>query len=80
VTDVIMPGLNGPALAARLTAVRPGLRVLSMSGYTDDAIARHGVLEPNVVLLQKPVTPNGLAAKVAEVLGHPQLDFKGPAP
>jgi CheY-like chemotaxis protein len=69
-TDVIMPKGGGRALAARLTAARPHLRVLYVSGYTDDAVAHHGVLEPGIALLQKPFTPVTLARKVREVLDH----------
>jgi two-component system cell cycle sensor histidine kinase/response regulator CckA len=67
-TDVVMPGLSGRALADRLAPKRPGTRVLFMSGYTDDAIVQHGVLEPGLSFLQKPFTPDVLAQKVREVL------------
>jgi PAS domain S-box-containing protein len=70
-TDVIMPGLSGPALADRLRAERPGIRVLYMSGYTDDALGPHGVLEPGLNYLQKPFTPDVLAQKVRQVLDLP---------
>lgn len=58
----------GRALAERLVAQRPGLRVLYMSGYTDDAIGQHGALEPGLNYLQKPFAPDTLARKVREVL------------
>jgi CheY-like chemotaxis protein len=64
VTDVVMPGLSGPSLAARLLDDNPGLRVLYMSGYTDDAMAVHGNFWGGVPLLQKPFTPAQLAERV----------------
>ena len=67
-TDVVMPGMNGKQLADALTALRPGTRVLFMSGYTDDAIVRQGMLEPGIAFLQKPFTPDRLAQRVREVL------------
>ncbi|HET9223584.1 MAG TPA: PAS domain S-box protein, partial [Roseiflexaceae bacterium] len=67
-TDVIMPQVGGRELAARLTALLPRLKVLYMSGYTDDAIVHHGRLEPGIVFLVKPFSPGGLARKVREVL------------
>jgi two-component system cell cycle sensor histidine kinase/response regulator CckA len=68
ITDVVMPGIGGADLARQLAATRPGLRVLYMSGYTDDAVVRHGVLEPGIAFLQKPFSPEALARKVREVI------------
>jgi PAS domain S-box-containing protein len=67
-TDVIMPGLNGRALAERLQLRQPGLKVLYMSGYTDDAIVDHGVLAAGTHLLHKPFSEESLIHKVREVL------------
>ncbi|HEV8588928.1 MAG TPA: PAS domain S-box protein [Pyrinomonadaceae bacterium] len=67
-TDVIMPGINGSELATRLVKTRPSLRVLFMSGYTDDAIVHQGVLDESANFIQKPFTPDGLARRVREVL------------
>jgi two-component SAPR family response regulator len=52
-----------------LTAMRPDMKVVFMSGYTDDTVVRHGVMKRDVPFLQKPFTPDGLANKIAEVLG-----------
>jgi two-component system, cell cycle sensor histidine kinase and response regulator CckA len=68
VTDVIMPGMSGAQLASRLSASRPEMKVLYVSGYTDDTIVRHGVLERGLAFLQKPFSPKTLARKVGEVL------------
>ena len=68
-TDVVMPGDSGAELARRLATSRPAMRVLYMSGYTDDAVVRHGVLAEEAAYLQKPFTPTGLLLKVRQVLG-----------
>jgi PAS domain S-box-containing protein len=70
-TDVVMPGMSGKALADRLGGRMPRLRVLFTSGYTDDAIVQHGVLEPGIAFLEKPFTPDVLLRRVREVLGTP---------
>ena len=67
-TDVVMPEYSGAELARKLGETRPHLRVLYMSGYTDEAIIHHGVLASNIAYLQKPFTPDVLATKVKEVL------------
>ncbi|HND21816.1 MAG TPA: response regulator, partial [Acidobacteriota bacterium] len=67
-TDVVMPALSGPDLARMLQIRYPHLKVLFMSGYTDDAIVRHGLLEAGVAFIQKPYTPLGLVQKVRQVL------------
>jgi len=67
-TDVVMPGTSGPDLAKRLVEKREALRVIYMSGYTEDAIVHHGVLNPGIALLHKPFTNESLGRKLREVL------------
>jgi PAS domain S-box-containing protein len=67
-TDVIMPGMNGRELALRISEIRPNVKVLYMSGYTENVIGRNGMLDDGVRLLQKPFTLHDLKSKVREVL------------
>ena len=73
-TDVVMPEMNGSQLVGKVLKDRPDIRVLFMSGYTDDEVVRRGVVDGQTGFLQKPFTPNSLAHKVREV-----LDVSGPA-
>jgi len=67
-TDVVMPEMSGKEVADRACELRPSIKVLFMSGYTDEAIVHHGVLDSNVQFIQKPFTPAALAIKIREVL------------
>jgi len=69
-TDVIMPGITGRELAQRLAVSRPETRVLYVSGYTEEAIGQHGVLEPGTEFLAKPFSRNALARKLREILDN----------
>jgi two-component system cell cycle sensor histidine kinase/response regulator CckA len=78
-SDVVMPQMSGPELAARLAPMRPHMKVLLMSGYTDDTATRHRVSSSGIPFFQKPFTPESLARKVREVLDVHRQEI-APAP
>jgi len=77
-TDVVMPEMSGPELASQMVSLRPGIKVIFTSGYTDDTVARQGVLDPGVTFIQKPYRPKALARKIREVLGEPAQEGESP--
>ena len=72
-TDVVMPQMSGPELAREVAELRPGTKIVYMSGYTDDALGHHGVLDPDIILLPKPFTPESLMSRLRLA-----LDAQGP--
>ena len=74
-TDVVMPGVSGPQLTERMCEQRPVLKVIYMSGYTEEAIGHHGVLNPGIAFLHKPFTVETLGRKIREVLDQPSPIF-----
>jgi len=67
-TDVIMPGMSGKDLSEKILKIIPKIKIIFMSGYTDDAIVKHGVLEEGINFIQKPFTPQQLIKVIKEVL------------
>jgi PAS domain S-box-containing protein len=71
VTDVVLPGMNGPELARRLNETRPGTKVVFISGFSDDALSQHGIVASHIALVQKPFAPSVLLRELRRVLGDP---------
>jgi DNA-binding NtrC family response regulator len=78
VTDVVMPEMNGRELAKRVASIRPAMKVLFMSGYSEDAVVSNGVLDRSLNFIQKPFAPEVLAWKVREVLERSETAFAVP--
>jgi CheY-like chemotaxis protein len=78
VTDVVMPKMSGRELTRRLAEQRAQTKVLYVSGYAEDALGHHGVLDPGIALLRKPITPGALQRRVREVLDEPASERKSP--
>jgi len=70
-TDVVLPGMNGRQAAERIAAIRPGIKVLFMTGYSRNAIVHQGRLDPGVEMIQKPLTQGALAARIRDLLEGP---------
>jgi CheY-like chemotaxis protein len=77
VTDMVMPGMGGRALADRLTATRPELRVLYVSGYAETEVLDHGGHEPDAAFVQKPFTPEELALRIRALIDRPRVTATG---
>ena len=74
ISDVVMPGISGRELANQLSQLRPQTKVLFLSGYTEDAIVHHGVLDPGTAFLQKPFTVQAMVEKVRSIIGGARPD------